>query len=133
MPLDSRGLPDGTPQLEAIRRIGSGLGFARDAEVSATQITTRATGVTCSGLCGAITTDTTSLAALAAATFTVTNTLVAASDVVLVSIRSGATNVKTDARVTAVAAGSFDITIHNIDASTAEIGAIIINYVVIKA
>jgi len=48
-----------------------------------------------------ITTDTTSLAALAAATFTVINSLVAIGDVVLVSQRSGATNAKTDVRVTA--------------------------------
>ena len=42
--------------------------------VNVTQITSRATGVTASGYMGAITTDTTSLAAGAEATFTVTNT-----------------------------------------------------------
>jgi hypothetical protein len=111
----------------------AGIGYATGAGGTVTQITSRTTGVTLSKLSGTITTDTTSLAALAAATFTVTNTTVAIGDVIVVSQRSGATNVKTDVRVTAVAAGSFNITIHNIDASTAEIGAIIINFVVIKA
>lgn len=118
---------------EIARTVIGGLGYSTAAEASVTQITTRATGVTVTGLCGQITTDTTSLAALAQATFTVTNTAVAIGDVILVAIRSGATNKKTDARITAVAAGSFDVTIHNIDASTAEIGAIILNYIVLKA
>jgi hypothetical protein len=99
---------------------------------SVTQITSRSTGVTLSKRIGTITTDTTSLAALAAATFTVTNTKVAVGDLVLVCQRSGATNVKTDVRVTAVAAGTFNITVHNIDASTAETGAIIIEFRVLK-
>ncbi len=111
---------------------GDGIGYTKGG-VAVTQITSRATGVTCSALSGAITTDTTSLAALAIATFTVTNTAVEIGDVVIVSKRSGFTNTKTDVRVTAVAAGSFDISVHNIDASTAETGAGIINFAVIKA
>ncbi len=110
----------------------AGIGYATGAGGTVTQGSNRTTGVTLSKLTGTITTNTTSLAALAAATFTVTNTLVAITDVIVVSIRSGATNVKTDVRVTTVAAGSFNITVHNIDASTAEVGAIIINFVVIK-
>jgi hypothetical protein len=98
-----------------------------------TQLTSRTTGVTLSKICGQITTNTTSLAALAAASFTVTNTLVAATDIIIVSKVSGSTNVKTDIRVTAVAAGSFQITVHNIDAVTAEVGAIVINFAIIKS
>lgn len=111
----------------------NGLGFATGAGAAVTQITNRSTGVTINAFCGKITTDTTSLAALAIATFTVTNSKVAIGDVISVSKRSGFTNTKTDVRVTAVAAGSFDISIHNIDASTAEIGAGIINFIVHKA
>jgi len=108
------------------------LAFTIFPTAAVTQATNRTTGVTLSAYSGTITTNTTSLAALAAATFTVTNTLVAVGDVVLVAQRSGATNVKTDVRATAIAAGSFNITVHNIDASTAEIGAIIINFIVLK-
>ena len=117
----------------ALTSSGGGVGYATGAGGAVTQLTNRSTAVTLSKLSGTITTDTTSLAALAVATFTVTNTLVAIGDVVVVSQRSGATNTKTDVRVTAVAAGTFNLSVHNIDATTAEIGAIIINYLVLKA
>lgn len=111
----------------------AGLGYATGAGGAVTQATNRTTGVTLSTVCGAITTHTASLAAGASATFTVTNTSVAIGDVVVVSIRSGATNKETSVAVTTVAAGSFQITVHNRHASTAETGAIVINFAVIKA
>lgn len=132
MPLNPLGLPQGTPQIETIGKI-QGFGYYSDARGAVTQITTRATGVTCSALCGAITTDTTSLAAGAEATFTVTNTLVGVNDVPIVAIRSGQTAGTSVATVTAVAAGSFDITLTNLHASTADTGASIINFAIIKA
>jgi len=52
--------------------------------------------------------------------------------VIILNVRSGATNVKTTVAVTTVAAGSFNITVFNQDATTAEVGAIIINFAVIK-
>lgn len=111
----------------------SNIGYDIGAGGTVIQATSRTTGVTLNKLCGTITTNTTSLAALAAATFTVTNSQVGINDVIIVSKRSGSTNVKTDIRVTTVAAGSFSITIHNIDAATAEVGAIVINFTIIKA
>lgn len=110
----------------------SGVGYATGAGGTVTQITNRSTGVTLSKVTGTITTDTTSLAAGAAATFTVTNTAVAIGDLVILNIRSGATTSATVCKVNAVAAGSFDITVINGHASTAETGAIIINFAVIK-
>ncbi len=98
-----------------------------------TQATNRTTGVTLNTATGAITTNTASLAAGASATFTVTNSQVALKDVVVVSIRSGATNKETSVAVTTVAAGSFQLTVHNQHASTAEVGAIVINFAVQKA
>lgn len=111
----------------------AGIGYATGAGAAVTQATNRSTGVTATGVCGAITTATTSLAAGASATFTVTDTSVAIGDVVIVSIRSGATNKETRVAVTAVAAGSFDLTVHNQHTSTAETGAIVINFAVVKA
>ncbi len=108
------------------------IGYVTGAGGAVSQATSRTTGVTLSKVTGTITTDTTSLAAGESASFTVTNTTVAVSDTVLVSIRSGAANKKTRVAVTAVAAGSFEITVHNADASTAETGAIIINFTVLK-
>ena len=65
---------------------------------------------------------------------TVTNSLVEINDVVIVSIRSGTVALNTDVVVTAVAAGSFNLTVinNNVAAGVAETGAIVINFVVIK-
>ena len=74
-------------------------------------------------------------AAEASAVFVVTNNTVAIGDVVVCSIRSGSVALNTQVEVTAVAAGSFSITVinNNVAAGTAETGAIIINFAVIKA
>jgi hypothetical protein len=99
-----------------------------------TQQTNRSTGVTINALTGAITTNTASLAAEASAVFVVTNNNVRIGDVPVVAIRSGAVALNTRATVTAVANGSFSITIvnGNVAAGTAETGAIVINFIVFK-
>ena len=51
----------------------------------------------------------------------------------ILTIASGVTSVQTNARVTAVSAGSFNITIENNHASSAETGAILMNFAIIKA
>jgi hypothetical protein len=111
----------------------AGIGYATGAGAAVTQLTNRSTGVTVTGVSGKITTDTTSLAAGAEATFTVTNTSVAVGDVVVVAARSGQTTATSIPFVTAVAAGSFNITLSNFNGSTADTGAMIINFAVIKA
>lgn len=119
---------------------GDGLGYATMPGTTAvggsvTQATNRTTGVTLNKLCGTITTDTTSLAAEATAKFTVTNSTVEIGDVVVTSIQSGSNSGGTIVYVTTVAAGSFQIAVQNNNASggTAETGAILINFAVIKA
>jgi len=110
------------------------LGYASGG-ASVTQETNRTTGVTITALSGEITTNTASLAAEASANFTVTNTLVALNDVVVVSIQSGTNGGNTAVSVVTVANGSFVIKVSNNNAAagTAETGAIIINFAVIKA
>lgn len=112
-----------------------GIGYATGAGAAVTQLTSRATGVTCNGLSGAITTINTSLAAEASAVFTVTNSCVEIGDVVVACMRSGSVALNTDVIVSAVAAGSFNITVvnGNVAAGIAETGAIVINFAVIKA
>jgi hypothetical protein len=127
------GKPEALPGAIRSTSPTAGIGYATGAGGAVTQATSRATGVTLAKVSGAITTHTASLAAGASATFTVTNSAVAIGDVVVASIRSGATNKETRVAVTAVAAGSFDLTVQNHHASTAEVGAIIINFAVIKA
>jgi len=113
---------------------GAKIGYSRGGG-SVTQLTSRATGVTVNALSGTITTVNTSLAAEVSAVFVVTNSEVAIGDVVVVSMRSGSVALNTDVVVTAVAAGSFSLTVinGNVAAGTAETGAIIINFAVIKA
>lgn len=118
------------------RGLTAGIGYKTGLSVggTVTQITNRSTGVTLNKLAGQITTDTTSLAAEGKATFTVTNSTVAAGDVVVVSIKSGSNSGNTAVTVQAVAAGSFDLLVSNNNAAagTAETGAIVISFVVLK-
>lgn len=98
-----------------------------------TQATNRTTGVTLNTKRGQITTHNASLAAEAAATFTVTNSTVSATDTVVVSQASGSDGGNTMVHVVAQAAGSFNIQVSNNNAAagTAETGAIVINFAVI--
>lgn len=99
-----------------------------------TQATNRTTGVTINSLTGQITTNNASLAAEAAAAFTVTNSTVSANDVIVVTQKSGSNGGDTDVYVGSVANGSFTIVVANNNASagTAETGAIVISFAVIK-
>ena len=111
------------------------IGYATGCGGAVTQQTNRTTGVTVNTISGTITTNAASLAAEAAAAFTVTNSQVAIGDVVVVSQQSGANGGATDVYVSTVAAGSFAITVmnNNAAAGTAETGAILINFAIIKA
>lgn len=104
------------------------LGFATGAGGAVTQITSRTTGVTLNTATGAITLFAAAGSATAA-TFTVTNSAVAATDVVIVSAKSG-TNVYLT-YVTAVAAGSFNITFNTTGGTASD--SPVINFAVIKA
>lgn len=123
------------PVLEDGLQTAKKFGYGTTAGGTVTQLTNRATGVTINSLCGQITTDSTSLAAEASAVFTVTNSKVAATDVVVACIASGSVALNTDVIVSAVAAGSFAITVvnGNVAAGTAETGAIVINFAIIKS
>lgn len=96
-----------------------------------TQATNRSTGVTINTTCGQITTDATSLAAAAEAKFVVTNNKVKAKDVVVLCPASGQTADTSMAAVVAVADGSFTIQLTNLNAATADTGAMVINFAVI--
>lgn len=94
-----------------------GIGFSTGAGGSVTQITSRTTGVTLNKPTGAITLFNAAGSATAT-TFTVTNSFVGANDTVIVNARSG-TNVYLTF-VTAVAAGSFNITFQTTGGTSAD-------------
>lgn len=127
---------DSTAQQDGLlTRKKFGYGGTNAAGGTVTQATNRTTAVTLNKVCGQITTNNASLGAELAAAFTVNNDKVAAGDVVVVSVASGSNGGNTAVSVTAVANGSFQVTVanHNAAAGTAETGAIVINFAVIKA
>jgi hypothetical protein len=96
-----------------------------------TQATNRTTGVTLSNYSGKVTGDDASLAAVTIATHTVTNTLVAATDNVIITKVSG--DADTSAFVSAVASGSFNVSVRNNHASGADTTAFVYNFALIKS
>lgn len=96
-----------------------------------TQLTSKSTGVTLSKMAGQITMNNAALGAGAEAAFTVTNTLVAAADVPLVCVGSGGTSSAYGVDVTAVGAGTFEITVSNLTAGSLS-EAVVLNFVIMK-
>jgi len=105
----------------------AGLGYATGAGGTVTQGTSRTTGVTINKTSGAITLFNAAGSATAA-TFTVTNSTVAATDVIILNQKSG-TDLY-DLMVTSVSAGSFNITFRTTGGTTTE--QPVFNFAVIK-
>ena len=110
----------------------AGIGYGTGAGGTVTQATSKSTGVTLNTVSGQITMNGAALAAAAEVSFTLTNSTIAATDVVMVSIASGATAGAYSIQCDATAAGSCRISVGN--RSTGSLSeAIVLNFVVIKA
>lgn len=109
------------------------LGYISDKGVggAVTQATSKATAVTLDKATGTITTDDASLAGDATVSFTVNNSEVEAGDAVHVAVKSGASTGLYTAHVTAVADGSFEISVTNVGSTAGEV--IEINFAIIRA
>lgn len=107
-------------------------GFNTGAGGAVTQETSASTGVTLSKPCGQITTVALTTAAAAEERFTVTNTLIGATDVVILSTTYNGNGTPMLQAVN-VSSGSFDIVITNVHASAALNAVMVINFVVFKA
>lgn len=109
----------------------SGIGYAAGAGGTVTQITSKSTGVTLSKVSGAITMNNAALAAGTIVSFVLTNTAIAATDVLILNHISGGTpgSYTLNARA---AAGSATIDVRNNTAGSLS-EAIVIQFVVIKA
>lgn len=105
------------------------LGYTTGSGGSVTQVTSRTTGVTLNKTNGAITLFSTTTTAGQVSTFTVTNSTVVATDTIVVNQKTGGGIYLCS--VTAVAAGSFNISVHTPAAQGAE--APTLNFAVIKA
>jgi hypothetical protein len=113
-------------------RNGDGI-LVTQGQTAVTQITSITTGVTCSAYSGVITTVSQTVAAGAEAAFTVTNTKVAATDIVVATIKTHTSGGTFTVHTTATAAGSFQLTLTNLHASAAGDNVLVINFVVLKA
>lgn len=104
-------------------------------KANVTQATSITTGVTANGSAGIITTVSSTLAADATAEFTVTNSAVAATSVVLVSIADYAGTYGTNGipvvNVDSIAAGSFKVDLSNVHSTNALSGVVKISYLVV--
>ncbi len=113
-------------------------GYTTGAGGTITQLTSRTTGVTLNQVCGEITLVAGTLAGHEADEFTLTNSEIAASDVVIVNIKSGAaagTRKYYTVGVTSVSAGSCTISIgnhDNVSVPTAGTDTLVLSFAVIK-
>ena len=102
-------------------------------QTAVTQGTNITTGVTCNAYTGVITTVSQTVAAGAEAEFTVTNSKVAATDVVVACIKTHTSAGEFIVGVSAVANGSFKLRLTNLHASAAGDNVLVINFIVLKA
>ena len=109
----------------------AGIGYGTGAGGTVTQGGSKSTGVTLNKVSGQITMNAASLAAAAEVSFTFTNSTIAATDVVVTAISSGATAGAYNTHVDAIANGSCRISITNFSAGPLS-EAIVLNFVVIK-
>ena len=126
----------GADDLSAARVTGTSvfatelLGYTTAAQGTVTQATDKSTGVTLNRSMGRITMNAASLAASTAVTFTLTNSLIGANDVLVLHVSSGATAGAYIAYVTSLAAGSCVIALRNLTAG-ALAEAVVLNFSII--
>ena len=109
---------------------GELMGYTTAAQGTVTQATDKSTGVTLNRSMGRITMNAASLAANTAVTFTLTNSLIGANDVLSVHVSSGATAAAYIAYVTSLTAGSCVIALRNLTGG-ALAEAVVLNFTVI--
>ena len=120
----------GAADYEALVTTTTGLGFYTGAGGTITQATSKATAFTLSKMCGQITTAADVLNAATIVSATWTNSLIAATDVVIINHKSGGTLGAYTINV-ACLAGTATLTIRNNTAGNLS-EALVLNFVVIK-
>ena len=105
------------------------IGYAAVAQGAVTQATSKSTGVTLNTSAGQITLNAASLGATTNVTFTLTNSLLTAKDVLILNVTNG-TSASYNAFVSSMAAGSATITLRNISAG-ALAEAVVLNFAII--
>lgn len=106
------------------------LGYAAGAQGTVTQATDKSTGVTLNKSAGRITMNNAALASNTAASFTLTNSLISANDVIILNVSGGGTAGAYTTYVSSMTTGSAVITLRNMSAGSLS-EAVIVNYAII--
>lgn len=106
------------------------IGYGADAQGAVTQATDKSTGVTLNKSAGRITMNAASLAANTAVSFTLTNSLISANDVIIVCISGGGTAGAYTTYISSMTAGSAVVTLRNLTGG-ALAEAVIVNFAII--
>lgn len=122
--------PNGTGEVYATKPFGYG-GTGTGGTV--TQLTSKSTGVTLNKLCGQITMNNATLNRNTSVSFTLTNSFIDTTDVIVVNIASGATAGAYVITVEVIAAGSCNISLHNNASGVDYSEAVVLNFAIIKA
>lgn len=120
------------PAFTGIVTTTGSLGYATGAGGSVTQATSKTTAVTLNKIAGRITMNGAALAAGAEVAFTLTNSTIAATDVIIVNVQSVGTAGSYLVGVGAVGSGSCSITVSNCSAGSLS-QAVVLNFAVIKS
>jgi len=107
-------------------------GYGTGAGGTVTQITSKSTGVTLNKICGQITTSNSAIGNGGVVSFILTNSTIAATDVMIVNVGSGGTAGAYLVSVGFVTNGSCSITIFNASAGFLS-EALVLNYAIIKS
>ena len=106
------------------------IGYSTAAQGAVTQATDKSTGVTLNNSMGRMTLNGAALAAGAAASFTLTNSLLSVADTIIVNVSGGGTAAAYTAYVSSMAAGSAVLTLRNLSAGSLS-EAVVLNYAII--
>ena len=111
----------------------SQFGYTAAAQGTVTQAATtgKSTAVTLNKSAGQITMNNAALAAGVAVSFTFTNSLISANDVLILNVGSGATAVAYTVYTSSISAGSAVVTLRNLTAATSLSEAVVINFALI--
>ena len=108
------------------------IGYAAGAQGTVTQATSKSTGVTLNKSSGQITMDGAALNTVTNVTFTLTNSVLSAKDVLILNVSGAATSGAYNCWVSSMAAGSATITLRNISGSSLS-EAVVINFAIIHS
>jgi hypothetical protein len=106
------------------------IGYTAEASGTVTQATSKSTGVTLNKSAGQITMNDAALANATNVSFTLTNSVISAKDVVVLSVSSGATAGAYNCWISGKATGSCTITLRNLSGGSLS-EAVVINFAVI--